>query len=205
MFVCQFVYCSLSKTHSLSLSLSLSHSLYLLFVCHNRNCAFVSLAANQLAAHNLPFIKQTNARPPPPTSQLATTTPQLLRSSSASFRSTACGYLLSTTCVLLSACACAVPTAIILGGPDLHVDKGSTINLTCTVKFSPEPPAYIFWYHHEEVIKIYGYILCAHVCVCVWKACLPAYLRLKFLYTHTHSYVHTQAHYCLRSSYFLVK
>ncbi|XP_030385398.1 junctional adhesion molecule A [Scaptodrosophila lebanonensis] len=46
-----------------------------------------------------------------------------------------------------------VPTASILGGPDLHVDKGSTINLTCTVKFSPEPPAYIFWYHHEEVIN----------------------------------------------------
>lgn len=44
-----------------------------------------------------------------------------------------------------------VPTATISGGPDLHVDKGSTINLTCTVKFSPEPPAYIFWYHHEEV------------------------------------------------------
>lgn len=44
-----------------------------------------------------------------------------------------------------------VPTAAILGGPDLHVDKGSTINLTCAVKYSPEPPAYIFWYHHEEV------------------------------------------------------
>jgi len=51
-----------------------------------------------------------------------------------------------------------VPTATILGGPDLHVDKGSTINLTCTVKFSPEPPAYIFWYHHEEVITVYSYI-----------------------------------------------
>lgn len=51
-----------------------------------------------------------------------------------------------------------VPTATILGGPDLHVDKGSTINLTCTVKFSPEPPAYIFWYHHEEVIELYCYI-----------------------------------------------
>lgn len=44
-----------------------------------------------------------------------------------------------------------VPTATILGGPDLHVDKGSTINLTCTIRFSPEPPAYIFWYHHDEV------------------------------------------------------
>lgn len=46
-----------------------------------------------------------------------------------------------------------VPTASILGGPDLHFDKGSTINLTCTIKYSPEPPAYIFWYHHDEVIS----------------------------------------------------
>ncbi|XP_058839733.1 uncharacterized protein LOC131695233, partial [Topomyia yanbarensis] len=45
------------------------------------------------------------------------------------------------------------PTATIIGGPDLHVDKGSTINLTCAVKYSPEPPAYIFWYHHDEVIS----------------------------------------------------
>lgn len=44
-----------------------------------------------------------------------------------------------------------VPTAAILGGPDLYVDKGSTINLTCTVKFSPEPPVFIFWYHEEGV------------------------------------------------------
>ncbi|GLH11027.1 Uncharacterized protein GBIM_15886 [Gryllus bimaculatus] len=43
-----------------------------------------------------------------------------------------------------------VPTAQILGGPDLHVDRGSTINLTCIIKYSPEPPAYIFWYHHDE-------------------------------------------------------
>ncbi|XP_045481680.1 uncharacterized protein LOC123685865 isoform X2 [Harmonia axyridis] len=47
----------------------------------------------------------------------------------------------------------AVPTAQILGGPDLHVDKGSTINLTCSIRFSPEPPAYIFWYHHDDVIS----------------------------------------------------
>jgi hypothetical protein len=46
-----------------------------------------------------------------------------------------------------------VPTAEILGAPDLHVDKGSTINLTCIIKYSPEPPAYIFWYHHDEVNK----------------------------------------------------
>ncbi|XP_047000692.1 zwei Ig domain protein zig-8-like [Schistocerca americana] len=46
-----------------------------------------------------------------------------------------------------------VPTATILGGPDLYVNKGSTINLTCTIRYSPEPPAFIFWYHHDEVIS----------------------------------------------------
>lgn len=46
-----------------------------------------------------------------------------------------------------------VPTAAILGGPDIHVDKGSTINLTCSIRFSPEPPGYIFWYHHDDVIS----------------------------------------------------
>ncbi|XP_045524974.1 zwei Ig domain protein zig-8-like isoform X2 [Pieris brassicae] len=44
-----------------------------------------------------------------------------------------------------------VPSARILGGPDLHVDMGSTINLTCLIQFSPEPPAYVFWYHEDEV------------------------------------------------------
>lgn len=48
-------------------------------------------------------------------------------------------------------CRVAVPSARILGGPDLHVDIGSTINLTCLIQFSPEPPAYIFWYHEDEV------------------------------------------------------
>ncbi|EDW19554.2 uncharacterized protein LOC6583410 isoform X1 [Drosophila mojavensis] len=47
----------------------------------------------------------------------------------------------------------AVPTATILGGPDLYVDKGSTINLTCIIKFSPEPPTHIFWYHQDKVLS----------------------------------------------------
>lgn len=27
------------------------------------------------------------------------------------------------------------------------------INLTCSINHSTEPPAYIFWYHHDEVIN----------------------------------------------------
>ncbi|XP_021941724.1 tyrosine-protein phosphatase Lar-like, partial [Zootermopsis nevadensis] len=41
------------------------------------------------------------------------------------------------------------PTTDIIGGPDLYIDRGSTINLTCVVLYSPEPPAYIFWNHNE--------------------------------------------------------
>lgn len=46
-----------------------------------------------------------------------------------------------------------VPTATIMGGPDLHFDRGSTINLTCTINFSPEPPSHIIWYHLDEVTR----------------------------------------------------
>lgn len=46
----------------------------------------------------------------------------------------------------------AAPTATILGGPDFYVQKGSTINLTCTIRLAPdESPAFIFWYHEDEV------------------------------------------------------
>ncbi|CAO1420343.1 unnamed protein product [Diamesa hyperborea] len=46
------------------------------------------------------------------------------------------------------------PTATILGGPDFYVQKGSTINLTCSIRLGPEEsPAFIFWYHEEEVLN----------------------------------------------------
>jgi hypothetical protein len=43
------------------------------------------------------------------------------------------------------------PSAEIIGGPEMYIDRGSTINLTCVVKNSPEPPAYIFWNHNDAV------------------------------------------------------
>lgn len=47
------------------------------------------------------------------------------------------------------------PTATILGGPDFYVQKGSTINLTCSIRLGPEEsPAFIFWYHEEEVFSV---------------------------------------------------
>lgn len=43
-----------------------------------------------------------------------------------------------------------VPT-ILPGTPDLYVEEGSTINLTCTIRFGPEPVGHIFWYHENKV------------------------------------------------------
>ncbi|XP_018024957.1 uncharacterized protein LOC108680591 [Hyalella azteca] len=45
------------------------------------------------------------------------------------------------------------PTTLVLGGPDLYLDAGSTLNLTCVVRFSPEPPPYIFWYHEDKLLS----------------------------------------------------
>ncbi|XP_024946826.1 zwei Ig domain protein zig-8 isoform X3 [Cephus cinctus] len=45
------------------------------------------------------------------------------------------------------------PTTEIVGGPDHYIDRGSTINLTCIVLHSPEPPAYIFWDHNDAIIS----------------------------------------------------
>ncbi|KAK7066888.1 hypothetical protein SK128_008610 [Halocaridina rubra] len=44
------------------------------------------------------------------------------------------------------------PQTVVLGGPDLYINAGSAINLTCLVKNISEPPSYIFWYHDEELL-----------------------------------------------------
>jgi hypothetical protein len=43
------------------------------------------------------------------------------------------------------------PITEILGGSDLFINRGSTINLTCLVKFAPEPPPVMLWSHNREV------------------------------------------------------
>ncbi|XP_076656017.1 zwei Ig domain protein zig-8 [Halictus rubicundus] len=45
------------------------------------------------------------------------------------------------------------PQTKILGAPDLYINRGSTINLTCIIWQSPEAPAYIFWNHKDEIIN----------------------------------------------------
>ncbi|XP_037079169.1 lachesin-like [Pollicipes pollicipes] len=45
------------------------------------------------------------------------------------------------------------PVTELLGGPELFIDARSTINLTCVVRRSPQPPSFIFWKHNGKVIS----------------------------------------------------
>jgi len=45
------------------------------------------------------------------------------------------------------------PFTEIVGAPDIYVDEGATMNLTCIVKDCPEPPQHIFWYHNQREIS----------------------------------------------------
>ncbi|GBP46189.1 hypothetical protein EVAR_24596_1 [Eumeta japonica] len=45
------------------------------------------------------------------------------------------------------------PETEILGGPDLFIYAGSTINLTCIVRHTPEPPHSITWTHRGKTIN----------------------------------------------------
>ncbi|XP_068632526.1 zwei Ig domain protein zig-8-like [Battus philenor] len=45
------------------------------------------------------------------------------------------------------------PETIISSGSELFIQAGSTINLTCIVKHTPEPPSSITWTHGEQVIN----------------------------------------------------
>ncbi|XP_050450409.1 zwei Ig domain protein zig-8-like isoform X2 [Cataglyphis hispanica] len=45
------------------------------------------------------------------------------------------------------------PVTEIAGGPDLYINKDSTINLTCYVKFTPEPPSSLTWSHNYQAIN----------------------------------------------------
>ncbi|XP_063594831.1 zwei Ig domain protein zig-8-like isoform X1 [Penaeus indicus] len=45
------------------------------------------------------------------------------------------------------------PETVIVGGPDVYINTGSRLALTCSVKYSPEPPAFIFWYHDDKLVS----------------------------------------------------
>lgn len=78
------------------------------------------------------------------------------------------------------------PITEIHGGPDIFINKGSTINLTCVVKFAPEPPPAMVWSHNREVNIWYSdknqilFVKYRHIILWTniytnWFCCLPIY------------------------------
>ena len=49
------------------------------------------------------------------------------------------------------------PVTEIVGGPDIYVDRGSTLNVTCAVASGAKEPEFIYWSHNNQVIdqKLY--------------------------------------------------
>ncbi|XP_045615930.1 limbic system-associated membrane protein [Procambarus clarkii] len=47
------------------------------------------------------------------------------------------------------------PETVIEGPADVYINTGSRLSLTCSVRYSPEPPAFIFWYHDDKLVP-YG-------------------------------------------------
>ncbi|XP_015044394.2 protein CEPU-1 [Drosophila pseudoobscura] len=45
------------------------------------------------------------------------------------------------------------PITSIPGGPELYIDLGSTVNLTCVVKHLPDPPLTVHWTHNNQDIN----------------------------------------------------
>lgn len=46
-----------------------------------------------------------------------------------------------------------VPRARIMESPELFINSGSSINVTCAIEHSPEPPVFVFWYHNDRMIN----------------------------------------------------
>lgn len=62
----------------------------------------------------------------------------------------------------------------IAGGPDLFINKDSTINLTCYVRYAPEPPSTIIWSHNHQVSIFYHPCIVTHLCRFLKIVCCAA-------------------------------
>lgn len=70
------------------------------------------------------------------------------------------------------------PSTEIIGAPDMYIESGSTINLTCVILNSPEPPAYIFW-NHNNAVSIGAAHAAAHT-MYIYVGCVIYLLRCWF-------------------------
>ena len=48
------------------------------------------------------------------------------------------------------------PSTYVIGGPDMFVDIGSMVNLSCVVSYTEKPPDKVVWLHNGEEISFRG-------------------------------------------------
>lgn len=75
-----------------------------------------------------------------------------------------------------------VSRAKIVEGPTLYLSSGSTLNLTCMVKDTPEPPDYIFWYYNGQVSQYWLIDRFFYVCFCLLSIWLLLSLSLSLFF-----------------------
>lgn len=81
---------------------------------------------------------------------------------------------------------CPEPVTSIVGEPEMFINKDSTMNLTCVVRHSPEPPTAIYWTHDHEVLHFWYmtvytcvYIVCVCACVCCANHFMPVRINYR--------------------------
>lgn len=75
------------------------------------------------------------------------------------------------------------PSTSVLGGSEVFVGMGSTINLTCVIRLSPEPPNTIRWQHNNQVSTSFSLV-----------SPPPIITPARFSYTLKHRIILHQAH-----------
>ncbi|XP_043064168.1 protein CEPU-1 isoform X4 [Drosophila ficusphila] len=45
------------------------------------------------------------------------------------------------------------PITSIPGGPEIYIDLGSTVNLTCVIRHLPDPPISVHWTHNNQLTR----------------------------------------------------
>jgi hypothetical protein len=91
------------------------------------------------------------------------------------------------------------PITWIVGGPDIYVDRGSTLNVTCVVSTRSKPPDYIIWSHFDRVsnllILTFKFFDTINKTWCswfnyshynIWKFCRQYYTKVLILIKHFH-------------------
>ena len=63
------------------------------------------------------------------------------------------GTLMQIICAFISILE---PSTYVIGGPDMFVDIGSMVNLSCVVSYTEKPPDKVVWLHNEEEISFRG-------------------------------------------------